>query len=217
MRDNSGRSDRLLQGLLLWTALTTLIFWLPSIRGLFDGASYEWGAFGFRGRGIAGDYWFVATGSLAAIALQFLAWRGPRAAFYVMFGGWHLYLAVATALAAIADPASLHFTGDTLGVDVSLAVAAPTFMGIAAALVLFWIVRDARGGISRPALSAWSQKNTRWVLATGSAAADAAGAAASRRAAWHDRSDRRPDHDRPVVPVEHRAAPCASGFSLTSA
>jgi len=165
MRDNGGRSDRLLQGLLLWTALTTLIFWLPSIRGLFDGASYEWGAFGFRGRGIAGDYWFVATGSLAAIALQFLAWRGPRAAFYVMFGGWHLYLAVATALAAIADPASLHFTGDTLGVDVSLAVAAPTFMGIAAALVLFWIVRDARGGISRPALSAWSQKNTRWVLA----------------------------------------------------
>src|SRR5690348_10797198 len=64
MRDDSGRSDRFLQGLLLWTSLTTLIFWLPSVRGLFDGASYEWGAFGFRGRGIAGDYWFVATGSL---------------------------------------------------------------------------------------------------------------------------------------------------------
>ena len=165
MRDNSGRSDRFLQGLLFWTALTTLIFWLPSIRGLFDGASYEWGAFGFRGRGTDGDYWFVATGALLAIALQYLAWRGPRAVFYVMFGGWHLYLAVATTLAAIADPASLRFTGDTLGVDVSLAVAAPTFMGIAAALVLFWIVRNARNGTARPALGAWSYKNTRWVLA----------------------------------------------------
>src|SRR5262245_47086999 len=164
MRENSGRSDRFLQGLLLWTALTTLIFWLPSVRGLFDGASYEWGAFGFRGRGTAGDYWFVATGSVVAIALQYLAWRGPRAAFYVMFGGWHLYLAVVTTLAAIADPASLHFTGDTLGVDGSLAVAAPTFMGIAAALVLFWIVRDARSATSRPTLAAWSNRNTRWVL-----------------------------------------------------
>ena len=165
MRNDSGRSDRFLQGLLLWTALTTLIFWLPAVRGLFDGASYEWGAFGLRGRGIAGDYWFVATGSLAAIALQYLAWRGPRAVFYVLLGGWHSYLAVATASAAIADPASLRFTGDTLGVDVSLAVVAPVLMGIAAALVLLWIVRDARSGIPRPALTAWSPRNTRWVLA----------------------------------------------------
>jgi hypothetical protein len=37
-------------------------------------------------------------------------------------------------------------------------------MGIAAALVLFWIVRDARSATSRPALTAWSNRNTRWVL-----------------------------------------------------
>jgi hypothetical protein len=165
MRDDSGRPDRFLQGLLLWTALTTLIFWLPAVRGLFDGTTYEWGAFGLRGRGTDGDYWFVATGSVVAIALQYLAWRGPRAAFYVLFGGWHLYLAQATAAAAISDPASLRFTGDTLGVDVSLAVVAPLLMGIAAALALFWIVRDARSGMPRPALSAWSSRNTRWVLA----------------------------------------------------
>jgi hypothetical protein len=165
MREDSGRSDRFLQGLLLWTALTTLIFWLPSVRGLFDGASYEWGAFGFRGRGVGGDYWFVATGSLVAIALQYLAWRGPRAVFYGLFGGWHLYLAVATASAAISDPASLRLTGDTLGVDVSLAVVAPVLMGVAAALVLLWIVRDARSAIPRPVLTAWSPRNTRWALA----------------------------------------------------
>lgn len=156
---------RLLRGLLLWTALTTLVFWLPFVRGLFDGASYEWGGFGFSGRGIAGDYWFVATASILAIALQFLAWRGPRAAFYALFGGWHLYLAFTTASAAISDPASLRFQGDTLGVDVSFAVAAPVFMGIAAALVLFWIVRDVRSGAPRPSLTSWSQRNTRWVLA----------------------------------------------------
>lgn len=156
---------RLLKGLLLWTALTTLVFWLPFVRGLFDGASYAWGGFGFSGRGIAGDYWFVATASVLAIALQYLAWRGPRAAFYTLFGGWHLYLAFTTASAAISDPASLRFQGDTLGVDVSFAVAAPVLMGIAASLVLFWIVRDARSGTPRPSLTAWSPRNTRWVVA----------------------------------------------------
>jgi hypothetical protein len=156
---------RLLKGLLLWTALTTMVFWLPFVRGLFDSASYQWGGFGFSGRGTDGDYWFVAVASILAIALQYLAWRGPRGAFYVLFGGWHLYLAFTTTAAAISDPASLRFQGDTLGVDVSFAVAAPVFMGIAAALVLFWIVRDARSATPRPSLTAWSVRNTRWVLA----------------------------------------------------
>lgn len=165
MRGSSERADRLLQGLLLWTALTTLVFWLPFVRGLFDGLSYEWGGFGFSGRGTAGDYWFVATASVLAIALQYLAWRGPRAPFYALFGGWHLYLAFTTASAAISDPASLRFQGDTLGVNVSLAVAAPVFMGVAAVLVLFWMVRDACSGTQRPAWTAWTQRNTRWTLA----------------------------------------------------
>jgi hypothetical protein len=165
MAGSSGRSDRLLQGLLLWTALTTLVFWLPCVRGLFDGVTYQWGGFGFSGRGIDGDYWFVASASLLAIALQYLAWRGPRAPFYVLFGGWHLYLAFTTASAAISDPASLRFQGETLGVDVSFAVAAPVFMAAAAALVLFWMMRDARSGEPRPAWNAWTQRNKRWVLA----------------------------------------------------
>ena len=165
MAGSSGRSDRLLQGLLLWTALTTLVFWLPCVRGLFDGTSYQWGGFGFSGRGIRGDYWFVAGASLLAIALQYLAWRGPRAPFYALLGGWHLYLAFTTTAAAIADPASLRFQGETLGVDVSFAVAAPVFMGSAAALVLFWMARDARSATARPAWNAWTQRNTRWVLA----------------------------------------------------
>ena len=81
-----------------------MVFWLPLVRGLFDGLSYEWGGFGFSGRGT--------------------------------IGCWHLYLAFTTASAAISDPASLRFQGETLGVDVSFAVAAPVFMGVAAALVM---------------------------------------------------------------------------------
>jgi len=164
MGDSRKRFDRLLQGLLLWTALTTILFWLPFVRGLFDGESYEWRVFGFSGRGVTGDYWFVACGSLLSIALQYLAWRGPRALFYVPFGGWHLYLAFATASAAVSDPDSLRFQGETLGVDVSLAIVAPAFMAVAAAAVVSWIVRDALRSAPRPAWNEWSQRNTRWVL-----------------------------------------------------
>ena len=50
-----------------------MVLWLPFVRGLFDGPTYEWGGFGFSGRGTAGDYWFVATASIFAIALQYSA------------------------------------------------------------------------------------------------------------------------------------------------
>ncbi len=37
------KPDRLLKLLLGWTTLTFLLSWLPMIRALFDGATYQWG------------------------------------------------------------------------------------------------------------------------------------------------------------------------------
>ena len=57
MNDTFGaawRPDRLLRALLFWTALTTVLFRLPTVRGLFDGPSYQGGVFGFGGRGTGG-------------------------------------------------------------------------------------------------------------------------------------------------------------------
>jgi hypothetical protein len=168
MPTRTSGSDRVLRALLLWTALTTIIFWLPAVRGLFDGATYEWGGFGFSGRGISGDYWFPLVTSALAIATQYLAWRGPRAVFYALFGGWHLFLAFGAVMLALSSPESLRFQGDTLGVDVSLAVAGPVLFCVAAALVLFWMARDLRRGGPRPALLSWSRRNTRWTVALAS-------------------------------------------------
>jgi hypothetical protein len=158
------RWDRLLQWLLLWTALTTIVFWLPALRGLFDGESYAWNNFGFRGRGVSGDYWFVASATLLALAAQYLASRGPRAPFYVLFGGWHVFLAFGALSIAINDPEALRFRGDTLGINVSLAVAGPLIFGAGALLALSWMVHDARHARATPALSAWSKRNTLWTL-----------------------------------------------------
>ena len=165
MIENSSRSGRLLQWLLVWTALTTLVFWLPAVRGVCDGDSYRWHNFGFSGRGVSGDYWFPITATCLALATQYLAWRGPRAPFYVPFAGWHLFLALGVLSIALTEPAALRFRGDSLGIDVSIAVAAPVLFGIGAALAIFWIVRDVRSSQPRPALLAWSPRNTRWIIA----------------------------------------------------
>lgn len=62
--------DRLLRWLLAWTAFTKVVFWLATLRGAFDGTSYQWGLFGFGGRGVDGAYWLPVLGSAFALLLQ---------------------------------------------------------------------------------------------------------------------------------------------------
>jgi len=45
--------DRLMRIVLLWFSLTTVIFWLVTIRGAFDGSSYQWGLFGWEVKALA--------------------------------------------------------------------------------------------------------------------------------------------------------------------
>ena len=39
------KPDRLLRAILIWTAVTLVIVWLPFVRGLMDGNAYQWGNF----------------------------------------------------------------------------------------------------------------------------------------------------------------------------
>jgi len=102
-----------------WFSLTTVAFWLPTIRGAFDGASYQWGLFGLGGRGTGGDYWLPLVASLVAIALTAGAWRGQRWALWLV-AAWSLLLTLAFAVFMATSPEDLRFRGDTLGIDVSL-------------------------------------------------------------------------------------------------
>ena len=43
--------DRLSRVALGWFGLTTIVFWLPTVRGAFDDPSYQWGLIDFSGRG----------------------------------------------------------------------------------------------------------------------------------------------------------------------
>lgn len=70
------KPDRLLRSILIWTAITFIIVWLPFVRGLMDGNTYEWGNyfFGmqFGGRGVHGDYWLLVIQAVFGILLLYL-------------------------------------------------------------------------------------------------------------------------------------------------
>lgn len=155
--------DRLLRALLAWTALTTVLFWLPAIRGAFDGPSYEWGLVLFSGAGTSGDYWFPALAAALALLTRVLGWRGARFPVHLLLAGWHVFLAVVVTLLAVRDPDGLRLQGDTLGLDVSLAVVGPAFFGFWAVLAVVWAARDLLRRGPRPALP-WTASNTRRVL-----------------------------------------------------
>ncbi len=159
---NSWKPDWLLRLLLSWTALTFITFWLPLIRGLMDGATYHWAGHGFSGSGVGGDYWFPVLGSVFAILLLFLGWRGARQPFHWLLLAWHLYLAGAAVSLALTQPELLRFQGDTLGVDISLAWVGPVLFGGFALLAILWVIRDLRGPRSRH-VPAWSARNQRYL------------------------------------------------------
>lgn len=154
--------ERLLKVLLTWTSFTTLMFWLPTVRGAFDGASYEWGVLGFAGKGIDGSYWFPVLGSTLSIIMLWMGWRGTRFPFHLLLGGWHCFLAIGLTVVVLDDPEGFHIVGDTAGMDIDLALIGPVFFGAWALLAIWWIVRDLRRKRATVA-SEWSRTNTRWL------------------------------------------------------
>lgn len=163
MNDPHSQGRVLLRILLLWTSLTTLVFWLPTVRGAFDGASYEWGAFGFGGSGTSGDYWFPVLGSALALATLWLGWRGARFPFKILLVGWNSFLAIALTVVVRSDPEGFHIKGDTAGMDLDLAVIGPAFFGIWAVLAWWWALRHRR--TAHAPTAPWTKRNAYWVMA----------------------------------------------------
>lgn len=144
----SWKPDRLLKAILIWTAITAVIIWLPLVRGLMDGSAYQWGSafWGVQlgGRGVGGNYWVLPLQAGFVIWLLYLGWRGAKQPFHWLLLLWHLPLSIGVASIAIRYPDDFRFRGDTFGVDVSLAWAGPLLFSGFALLSVIWVARDLR-------------------------------------------------------------------------
>jgi len=142
------KPDRLLKAILIWTMITAILVWLPLIRGLMDGETYQWGSalWGIQlgGRGVGGDYWLLPLQAGFVIWLLYLGWRGAKRPFHWLLLLWHLPLSIGVTSVALRFPDDFRFRGDTFGVDVSLAWVGPLLFGGFALLSLIWVARDLR-------------------------------------------------------------------------
>jgi hypothetical protein len=124
-----------------WLTLTFVIPWLPLVRGAMDGPGYQWGTshYGWTlgGAGTGGDYWFLIAKAAFALFMLWAGWRRPNGPFRMILLFWLAFRLADTLHAAITAPGDFRFQGDTLGVDVSLAVVAPA-LDAAMLLLAFW-------------------------------------------------------------------------------
>jgi hypothetical protein len=143
MSDRGGRRLHIL--LMGWLTLTFVTAWLPFLRGAMDGASYQWGAshFGvdFAGAGTGGDYWFAAAKAAFALLMLWAGWRRPNGPFRIALLLWLALRFADTIHAVIAAPEDFRFQGDTLGVDVSLALVAPALDGAMLLAAFAWLLK----------------------------------------------------------------------------
>jgi hypothetical protein len=156
------RPDRTLKAILIYDALIMIMVWLPLVRGLFDGPSYQWGwSSTIGGRGLSGYYWLLVVATIYGVTLLYTGWRGARKPFHWLLLVWHV-VGVLQAV-SIANSGGFRFRGDTLGTDFSLGIVVLPLELTFFSLALFWIVRDLRSG-RRSESPRWSKLNQRMLL-----------------------------------------------------
>lgn len=142
-----------------------ILVWLPLVRGVMDGESYQWGAIfwgmQFGGSGVRGDYWLLVLQALLGLTVLYLGWRGARQPFHWLLLLWHVPAGVQAFYNAFTSPEDYRFRGDSLGVDISLAWVGPLFFGGFALLALFWVVRDLRRSREKVVVE-WTRSN--WIF-----------------------------------------------------
>ncbi len=162
------RGMRFLSGLIMaWLTLRFIFGWLPMIRSLFDGPSYQWGTswFGwnFAGNGTEGDFLLLPF----MVLIGFIAlWTGRRridAIFVPLLLLLGIVYLVDGLYLLFADNGDYWFHGDTLGIHVNLAYAVPISAALMLVASLIWIRNR------EPALTV-SMKPLNWILIGGALA-----------------------------------------------
>ena len=139
-----------------------MLTWLPFVRSIFDGGTYEWGItmFGhmFHGAGITWDFLFLVGMIIFYAALMFsMYWVKNRTYFYGLSGIWFI-LTMGNFLLDILMNGDTRFNGDTLGVSVSLSAIVIPLSVIALGIIIFMIKTDLR---SEEVEIQWNKKNKR--------------------------------------------------------
>ena len=150
--------------LLILTSFTFATSWLPFIRGIADGESYQWGTnfFGtvFYGNGIGGDFYYVVINVLLFLVLMYsFYWIKNRIVFYIFLAVWYGSM-IANSFYEVFVGEGYMFHGDTMNVHLDLSFIIIPFMILIGAFVINVILEDRKLSF----LAKGTKKNKFWAI-----------------------------------------------------
>lgn len=154
---------RTLNYLLLLTGLTFITTWLPFLRAILDGETYQWGTrfFGtmYRGAGVSTDFIYIVLNALVGIALlTSFYWAKNRIIFYILCLLWFVPM-IGNSFYEVFVGEGYSFHGDTLNLHLDLSYVIIPFMLLLGAFVIYMILQDRKQQFR----AKWSKKNKRWL------------------------------------------------------
>lgn len=145
--------------LIAMLTLSAVIFYLPTVRTLLEGETYEWGftLFGrnHAGAGLSGDLPVLLCLFALAVIAFIAAWRGPRRLAGLLMTVW-FGLHAANAVAQLQMGERFLFRGDTLNAAADLTW---LFVGLPAVAMLGALALAIAPG-DRRERSVWTRANT---------------------------------------------------------
>ena len=159
--------DRILKILLFWVATMMIVVWLPLMRAIMDGETYQWGViiFGtmFHGKGLDGDTWLLVVELIYGSALMFFGLRGARSPFMWLLIGWITFFAANAWFGIITDPDRMRFEGETLGVSLNIGIIKTIIHTIAFILMAMWVKVELASNRVRE-VAPWGKRNNLFLI-----------------------------------------------------
>ena len=149
-------SDRLLGFLLAWVTFTAVFPTIILYRAALQ-PNYQWGMFGVTGVGLSGGYLVVLVAAVWAWAIIVVRRRGTQPPFAALLISWNAFLFASIIYGVLTFGSDVSFRGDTLGIEVRLAIVGPVAFGaFLLTSVLWWWRNRTPSHSSTP--SAWSRR-----------------------------------------------------------
>jgi hypothetical protein len=154
------KKDRLLFIILIYTGLSVYEpAWRLLLRGLFEGADFQWQIGPIGGSGVGGHYWVVVTIVLYGFVMLWLGWRGGKRPFPGMLLIWALFLLSQSTGLLLSGSV---YVGETIAaefaLDPLLFLVDLTYL----ILAIVWIARTRRRGDDWLPTAPWQRRN--WFL-----------------------------------------------------
>lgn len=151
--------------LLLLIGITFMLVWLPLIRCLMDGRSYQWGMsfYGqqFSSAGLSADYLFLIVQLVFFGGLFYsFFWVKNRSIFYTLLGLW-FFNTLGNFLFTIMQEGDTMFHGDTLNVHISVSSIVITLSIISLACIAWVISKDRQ---QEETAIPWGRRNRMWAI-----------------------------------------------------